>query len=58
MRTYSPEEWKILSHFVLSPNMDWDLSALNFTSAEYVEYDKWLEKLVSWLVLQNMLYTL
>ena len=41
MQTYPPEEWKILSHVVLIPNMDWDVSVLKFNAAEYYE---WLEK--------------
>ena len=39
MRTYPPEEWRIASHVVLTPNMDLDISVLTFNSAEYAEYD-------------------
>ena len=54
MRTYTPEEWKILSHVVLTPNMDWDSSVLKFNAAEYYE---WLENMVAGMELQSMLYT-
>ena len=45
MRTHTPEEWKILSHVFLTPNMDWDTSVFNFTDAEY---DEWLEQFGLW----------
>ena len=32
MQTYPPEELKILSHFLLTPNMDWDPIVLNCTA--------------------------
>ena len=48
MRTYPSEEWKILSYAVLIPNMDWYTSVLNFTEAEYAEYDEWLEQFGLW----------
>ena len=32
MRTYTPEEWEILFHVVLTPNIDWNPSVLNFIS--------------------------
>ena len=43
MRTYPSDEWKILSHVVLTPNMYWDSSVLYFNEAEYAEYDEWIE---------------
>ena len=37
MQTYYSEEWKILSYVVLTPNMDWNHSVLNFSEDEYDE---------------------
>ena len=48
IRTYPPEEWKILSHVFLTPNIDWYPSVLNFTAAEYYEYDERLEIFDQW----------
>ena len=31
MRIYPPEEWKILSHVVLTPNIHWNPSILDYT---------------------------
>ena len=48
MRTYPPEEWKILSHVVLTPNTNWYPSVPNVTTAEYSEYDEWFEQFDIW----------
>ena len=48
MRPYTPEEWKILSHVVLTPNTNWYPSVPNVTTAEYSEYDEWFEQFDIW----------
>ena len=57
MLIYPCDECKILSHVVLTPNMEWNPSILNFTEANYANYDEWLEKLVAGIIPHNRLYT-
>ena len=45
MRPSTPEERKTLSHAVLTTNMDWYPTVLNFTDAEYAEYNEWLKQI-------------
>ena len=42
LRIYPTEQWKILSHVVLTPNMDWNPIIINSTEAKYAKYDEWL----------------
>ena len=48
MRIYPPEEWKILSHAILNPNMDWNPSILNLNEYKYVKYDECIEEFGCW----------
>ena len=48
MQNYPPEEWEILSHVLLTLNINWDLSVPNSTEADYAEYDEWLEIFGCW----------
>ena len=51
MWTYPPEKWKILSHVILTSNIDCYPTVLNFTASKYDEYDEyyeWLEQFGSW----------
>ena len=43
MRIYPIEERKLLSHVVLTPNIDWNPNFLNFTQDKYAKYNKRLE---------------
>ena len=48
MQIYPPEEWTLLFHAVINPNVYWDTNVLNFTAAKYYEYGEWIEQFGCW----------
>ena len=48
MNTNPTEEWIILSHVVLTSNMDWSYSVPNFSEAEYAKNIEWVENVGRW----------